>query len=167
MRLPPTLTVDGKIWEINHKTLADFGQDAHVFTSPSYPDLVLMIFSIRASYKYDWLKFLDLIYGESTYQTYHILILPKMVNVSNPEWYYALIDEIHGMPISYSVELLETLIYKAGRDNDKPLKYWAETLLEFVHTHPKYEHGKYLFDLQPSNIMMFKGEYVIIDPIYG
>lgn len=81
------ITVGNTVWNIDRRNPLGSGIDASAFESKTYPDVVLLLFSKKFEYKYDWYQYLDLIMGESEWKDRHVLILPKMAHISIPQWY--------------------------------------------------------------------------------
>lgn len=180
-----SIEVNGVVWTPSWYTKLDEGSDAEIFESKEHPHLVLMIFPSRARYKYDWFDYLGLILGQSRWNNNYVIVLPRMEQVSgNQDW-------IDWMQFNYSGSSIEDWVpveYK--RNFDDPIRdkiplmefilsnqdklnvsgkqyiiYWTEKILEFISLYPRYEND--LLDFGKSNVMVYNGKYVLIDPIAG
>lgn len=167
------ITVGNTVWNIDRRNPLGSGIDASAFESKTYPDVVLLLFSKKFEYKYDWYQYLDLIMGESEWKDRHVLILPKMAHISIPQWYGMLDVLMRGRSMQNSLYVANQYldgIYPLHEEDqwaadDPNIRKWMESFVEFLDMHPQYVDNKYFFDLHKYNIMSLDGELIITDPI--
>lgn len=185
------IVVDGKTWIIDISNHFTQGSDARIYISSDHPQLVLMLFDKSKTYKYDWYKYINLIYGESTYRNNYVLVLPLLSKAAPvPEWYKALallsqwgvhenmysilgLDEDIEIPplFRFSTNFREsdtTDLLRWVYDNSNPsseMQYWLYQITDFMDKYPQYKTGRYRFDFSVYNIMMDGNRYIITDPI--
>lgn len=164
-----TINVDGSIWRVKNDFMLGSGVDASAYMSPDYPDLVLLIFPYKYQYKYDWFRHMNLIYGESTWNKSHVLILPKMKKTSPARWYSELAGTLNGDSVENRYpEMIEIIdgIENGSIKEDKEYEFWIKEFVLFLNRYPKYKSDSIWFDLHSGNIMNFNGRDIIIDPIW-
>lgn len=166
------ITVNGNVWEIELNKFIGKGIDALAYTSDDYPNLVLIIFSKKRGYKYDWYKHIDLIYGESEWDGNYVLILPLMEHITPPRWYTTMGYMIHRKNMvnaSYIIDQYLDGMYDDldPDEDDVNIHKWMKIFRRFLDIHPKYEQPPHCFDLNNTNIMSRNGEYIITDPLFG
>lgn len=159
------ITVNGVTWEISDRTFMAEGADAFAYTSFTYSDLVLLIIPHKRQYKYDWLSFLDLIYGDSDYEDQYVLVVPLLEHISEPDWYDLLWQNLDREKTRDGYKKLKEL--KSEYPDDPSLQYWIDKLISFLDKYPKYLSSSYSFDLHSGNVMAYNGEPIIYDPFVG
>lgn len=178
------LELNGVVWELyNYHIISDGNTDAVVYESTSHPDIVLMLINGDAQYKIDWFDYLGLVLGQSKWEDKLVLILPRMKEASRQEWISWMQTYFNGSPkedwipeeyefafgeiqIKDKVDLLELLLENSDMidvSGSDQIVYWTEKILDFLSIYPEYQ--SLWFDIGLNNFMVYKGKYILIDPI--
>lgn len=148
-----------------------------------------MIFNKGYQYKYDWLNYIKLVYGQSEWKNNYVLVLPLLKEAGEPpEWYKTLdfmcmygIDPYLRDPLNINIPIPEEFKFETKKPLTTAVKMlgwllenvrlspnldlWASTLYDFFNTFPQYNSDKYQFDFNKYNIMKDGRRYIITDPI--